>query len=269
MCLQAKFAVSSSLVYNREQQLSRMDRRLIKQDGQMVKRLFRNITGMKCLSCGLAIGQPELHLVCGSCLDELVPLDRLSEKTCAVCSTNIYKSSKDVCSKCALNRPLFIRNSSLFYYTSGIVRELIHRFKFEYNQSAGKDLAMLIRSPLERCLALHNTPMIVSVPLSEKSIKKRGFNQVDFLLNRCGVKVSPLLRRKEHSVKQSELGLDARKILIHGQFEVIPVYGETLRGKRVLLVDDIYTTGSTASEIAEVLLNGGAESVEVLTFFRD
>jgi len=113
--------------------------------------------------------------------------------------------------------------------------------------------------------------LVVPVPLHGKRLRKRGFNQSSLLVDpfegRKGIRVCHrLLRRSRPTVSQAGLSRRARLSNVRGAFELAS--GVSARGKRVLLVDDVFTTGSTLTACAALLKKHGAAEVSALVFAR-
>ena len=115
--------------------------------------------------------------------------------------------------------------------------------------------------------------LIVPVPLHWTRLFNRRYNQAALLAHalgrETGLKVAPdLLQRRRKTPPQVRMGLAQRRRNVRGAFRVHPARRERLKDRRVLLVDDVLTTGATASASAQVLLRGGAGAVDVLTLTR-
>jgi len=107
--------------------------------------------------------------------------------------------------------------------------------------------------------------VVVPVPLHRSRERVRGFNQAELIAVRTGLPVlNRVLRRRKNTPSQTGLTRSERKRNLAGAFEL---RGD-VRGRKMILVDDVYTTGSTMNEIARTLKRGGAERVEVLTVAR-
>ena len=119
--------------------------------------------------------------------------------------------------------------------------------------------------------ALPDFDLIVPVPLHPRRLRWRGFNQ-SVLLGRevgraWGLRLDPfVLKRRKETAPQSGLALKERRPNVRGAFAVVP--RRSVEGLRLLLVDDIYTSGATVNECARVLLRSGAREVQVLTLGR-
>ncbi len=113
--------------------------------------------------------------------------------------------------------------------------------------------------------------LIIPVPLHPKRLRWRGFNQSLLLARQVSrlyeVPVDPfVLCRERETPPQTQLAEDERRKNVRGAFATYP--GKLLKGRRVLLVDDVYTSGATANECSRVLVRGGAREVYVLTLAR-
>lgn len=149
----------------------------------------------------------------------------------------------------------------------GRLRNLIHLFKFDHMRQLDRPLGRFLRTglPLEIQFDL-----IVPTPLHWRKRLTRGFNQADLLareLSRStGIPVVKALRKARATIAQSTLTGPERRRNVKGAFRV--KNAAELFQKRILLVDDVYTTGATANACAKVLKDAGAQSVAVLTLAR-
>ncbi|GAU07738.1 ComF family protein [Desulfoplanes formicivorans] len=230
---------------------------------------FALAAGRRCLICGRRIVQrdsvfPEL---CPDCLADIRPQTRGYCPGCGMCypsdSMEVY-----LCSDCRRSpRPW----SSLGFFGpySGLVRSMITDFKF----NARLPLVTLLGRMLLQGGVLHDiqpADVIVPVPLHPRRLQERGFNQSLELARRLvpvwgpEVDVRSLVRVR-NTRAQRGLGKKARRSNLKGAFAV---RGRRLENKRVLLVDDVMTTGSTLTSCARALRACGAGRVDVLVVAR-
>ncbi|HTY12752.1 MAG TPA: ComF family protein [Candidatus Omnitrophota bacterium] len=152
-----------------------------------------------------------------------------------------------------------------------VVKKAIHRFKFKKKLELSEPLGRMMVKYLSRHLNMSGIDLIVPVPLHRNRFTQRGFNQAEVLSHELtrhyGVPtVSGMLFRVKETAPQFDLPRAERFKNVRGAFEV---KGKgMLKDRNVLLVDDIYTTGSTVSECTRVLKDGGARNVHVLTLSR-
>ena len=147
------------------------------------------------------------------------------------------------------------------------VPQAVHRYKFSRVRALGKPFAALTA----RCLEGHlpqGADLICWAPLSRKRLRERGFDQARLMAEEVGrllnIPALPALEKVRNTGPQSELEEEsARRANARGAYALLP--GADLRGKRVVLVDDVVTSGATLSECAALLRQGGAAEVYCLT----
>ena len=151
------------------------------------------------------------------------------------------------------------------------LRDAIHRFKYGRQASLGQPLGRLMARTCQPWFQASALDLIIPVPLYPRRLRWRGFNQ-SVLLGRevdraWGIPLDPfVLTRKTETVPQSTLTLRERGPNVRGAFSIAP--GRSVANLRLLLVDDIYTSGATVNECTRVLLHAGAREVQVLTLAR-
>ena len=199
-------------------------------------------------------------------------LQLLFPPKCILCGKLLKKNEQDLCRECRVDGPEYpIRKENLqfldsftavWYYEGSVRRSLLH-YKFygkrSYADGYGRLLAMkLLQSQPD------GFDCITWVPVSSLRKLRRGYDQVELLADavgrELGMKPVPLLKKVRHNRPQSGLKDAAKR-----RANVLGVYRETsaqeIVGKRILLLDDILTTGATAGECARVLLTAGAKEI--------
>jgi ComF family protein len=160
---------------------------------------------------------------------------------------------------------------------SGGLRDLIHLLKYEHVRPAASVLGRILAEAITSLeSSFDDGPVVVtSVPLHARKLRQRGFNQSDLIakaalkLNSMGGKLELhdyILERKRETQSQIGLTRHQRRENLRGAFAVPKP--EKVMGREVLLVDDVFTTGTTASECARVLRRAGASKVWVATVAR-
>lgn len=149
--------------------------------------------------------------------------------------------------------------------------EAIHLFKYAKKTSVGHPLSLLAKETFFQFWDTHEIDLIVPVPLHIKRLRERGFNQAYLLIRRWakeeGISFDGLtLSRSRWTEPQTTLSRKERQKNIKGAFFV--EHPERVEGRKILLVDDVYTTGATVNECARVLTEAGADLVDVLTLAR-
>ena len=207
-------------------------------------------------------------------------LDLLFPQKCTFCRKLLKSGESGMCAACARDIPCTRGNAkrsgdffsvcvSPLYY-EGSVREAILRFKFRnattYAGLFGKLIADCIRENLAG-----EYDLISWVPLSKKRLKKRGYDQAMLLamaaaLELDDVAVETLVKHTDVPAQSGLGSAEKRRANVSGSYAVSDP--ELIDGKRILLIDDIVTTGSTLSECARTLLGAGAEKVVCATLAR-
>lgn len=153
----------------------------------------------------------------------------------------------------------------------GVLKECIHKFKYGGVAGMKNIMGRMLFRTIEK--ELSDFDVVVPVPLHRKKLRERGFNQSElvarFLARRTGkMMLRNVFRKVNQTPSQMGLEREARLKNLKGSFAVAKKRGNNLDGRIVLLVDDVFTTGSTASECSKVLLENGARAVKVATIGR-
>jgi ComF family protein len=151
------------------------------------------------------------------------------------------------------------------------LKEVIHQFKYRSHQSLAKPLAHLLLSVYRSNQENLSSDMMIPVPLHRSRERERGFNQALELSRKLSrfirtPVVSGLLVRSRPTKVQAGLSRRERRLNLAGAFRLSR--SGVVEDKRVLLVDDVFTTGATLNECAKILKRNGAQRVNVLTVAR-
>lgn len=228
----------------------------------------------RCAVCGARFGLEAGHRVCAQCLERV---ERLPEPMCSVCGAPLESASgsQSRCSQCLNSPPYFTTARAIARYRPSAESDrtslpgVIRRHKYGLDQSLEKALAEFIGDELPHTAS--DCDLVIPVPLHRSRLWWRGFNQAALLAavvaRRLGapLEVSALTRIRA-TTPQTSQNHDARRRNVRGAFAVRRP--ARVKGRRVLLVDDVMTTGATADECARVLLRAGASRVDVLTLAR-
>ncbi len=220
-----------------------------------------------CVICGIDV-EPDSYL-CDSC-SEKAP--RIRPPFCATCSEPFDGAISDTftCANCA-HRSLHFETAVAIYRSRGIVRRLVHEFKYGHQQHLrhpiGDWLCQTLGDPR---LQGRHFDGIVAVPLHPARERERGFNQAlllaEILSKRSGIPLRNALQRVRYTTTQTVYDRQERMENLKDAFCLRK--NADVRDSRMLLVDDVLTTGSTLSECARVLKDGGAVSVHAATAAR-
>ena len=241
--------------------------RLIRPAGALARAAIGLVYPPSCVACAGATG--EAHALCAACWASL----RLIERPfCERLGTPFaYDMGVPLLSPAAIaDPPVFQRARAVAHYDS-IARPLVHRLKYGDRIELARAMGtMMARAGAE---LLVEADVIVPVPLHRWRLWRRRFNQAmvlaDVIARGSGVPCDPfLLARVKRTQSQVGLTKAQRQLNLQGAFRVPQEAKPRLKGQRVLLVDDVLTTGSTANAAARALLRGGAGTVDVLAFAR-
>jgi ComF family protein len=209
---------------------------------------------------------------CGStgaalCLDCRNLFHRVeADSSCPFCGR--WVSTPSACGACIVSRPLFERGYYGFYF-EGPLREALLSFKFKGRKDVGRLLIRLLEDELK--VMREGFDVIVPLPVTEKRLKERGFNQSYVMAEEIGAITARSLSsfslyKQRETEDQYRLSREERRKNVRGAFAVRSA--ETIRDKRVLLVDDLMTTGNTVGEASRLLLSAGAKAVVVFALAR-
>ncbi|ADL08341.1 ComF family protein [Thermosediminibacter oceani] len=216
-----------------------------------------------CAVCGSRLPQGE-RLLCGSCRDRMEPI---SQPFCLKCGRPLYCENA-VCADCSDKNRYFVGARAWGVYR-GVLKQVIHLYKYRGERRLSYLLGLKMLEALER----QNWPSfdyLAPVPLHPKRERERGFNQslllADVISSKTGIPVFKGLIRARPTEHQTFLEKSSRETNVAGAFAVKD--GSAIKEKTLLLIDDVYTTGSTADECSKALLQAGASGVYVLTAAR-
>jgi ComF family protein len=213
--------------------------------------------------------------LCSICGERLVSPFAFAAEVCSS-EAQSSESCEPRCGLCRRLEPPYVKATAYGSYESGL-RELIHLLKYNQVRPAASVLGRMLAETIEdlQPLLAGNEVLVVPVPLHVRKLRQRGFNQSE-LIARAALKLQPaatrfqlsttaLLRRRE---TKSQIGLSRhqRRENIRGAFVVAKP--DEVSGRKVLLVDDVFTTGTTVSECARILRRAGASKVYVATVAR-
>lgn len=231
---------------------------------------WRFILPADCTTCGKALTDDPVPFFCRQCWERIAPLDELSCPRCHVpfaSAVALRHSPSHLCGSCRSRRPAFTEAWSLYPYISPL-QEAICLFKYKGKLGLVDWLADLMLARFPRSI---DVDLIVPVPLHPTRLREREFNQSlllsDRLSRHLGVPLSyTKLVRVVPTDAQTTLSRRARLTNLRKAFLVTSP--DEIQGKRILLVDDVYTTGTTVNECAKVLRRAGAGPVYVITLAR-
>jgi len=210
----------------------------------------------------------DIHL-CPGCREKIITL---GSPLCPVCGVPFATENgiDHHCGPCRAHPPAYVAARAAVVF-SGPVQELIHRFKYGHKVHLCRPLGLLTARQLAGFAAGAAADLVMPVPLHKKRLRWRGYNQASLLAGSLAKQwrlplVRQNLRRVRWTEPQINLAAGERELNVRGAFAVSN--RDAVAGKRIILVDDVFTTGSTVAECARTLKRAGAEAVFIVTVAR-
>jgi len=237
--------------------------------GQFVQGLADAAFPRRCAACRGLLPAGTVAALCAECELSLTAVEHPMCPRCGLPYVGCAGPDHD-CPGCTLSPPPFEKALSAFLY-GGSAHDMITAMKYSRRMSAGAELFRLASAACDLASFAAGCDLVVPVPTALGRLVVRGFNQAELIAGMVsaatGITHDPtVLKRVFHSRPQVGLGRSDRAMNLRGVFAVRR--GRLVRGKRLLLVDDVMTTGATARECSRVLLDAGAASVRVFTLAR-
>ena len=199
-------------------------------------------------------------------------------EVCGICNKihneNLCQSCENKIKKYEINKFTIRQNVEMIniYKYDGIIREKIIEYKFQDKSYLYKTFAKMILKNEKTCGFFKKYDIIIPVPIHKKRKAQRGYNQVELIAKQLSKNThlkleNNVLIKQKNIISQSELNKNQRKQNIKDAFKIINV--EKIQNKKVLLIDDIYTTGSTINECCKTLKKAKIEKIGILTIAKD
>ncbi|BBN98212.1 ComF family protein [Sporolactobacillus terrae] len=246
----------------------------------------------RCLFCGEMRGDPlSFHNLfspdyapgfCLSCREQLIPID--ARHCCCLCGRDLSRLNRDRvvenrCSDCVKwarsgRNGLYVSNRAIYHYNP-FLKEMINQFKFRGDVRLADGFAVELKRAYRHCEREQSgifkrkpSFLLVPVPLSSERLLERGFNQADVLARQIGAPIVQALVRVRDEAKQSKKSRAERMRLRATPFRLNEKAAVRLSGHKILLIDDIYTTGATMRLASEALAAARPHSIRSLTLIH-
>lgn len=241
--------------------------------GNLVRNAFDLLFPPHCLVC-LTVNAGSK--ICHRCLPPLPDFELEHGFRCRVCfSSNLMLDSSGLCRECRLTPPLFRHMRFLWGY-DGRARDLIHAMKYRPSPRLASLAGALLGSQVCELLPALDWNLIVPIPSSKGSLRERFFNQCIYIAKSIRRTLAKeyrheatlsifSLRHLGYRKPQASLAHEQRIGNVRHTFAAAP---KKVTGMKILLIDDVITTGATASAAAKALLQAGAVSVDLLALCR-
>lgn len=200
--------------------------------------------------------------ICRLCRDKFKPV---REPYCFCCGRPLPAEEKEYCRDCSKKRHLFIRGRALFEYESAAAS--IYRFKYGGRREYAFFFGRAMAEELEGFIRGVAPDGLVPVPVSKRRLRRRGYNQAGLLAKEIGRKMhipvyDSLILRSRDTVPQKSLNVRERQNNLKRAFKIAQ---NDVKLSTIIVVDDIFTTGSTMDAVTEVLLQSGVHNIYFIT----
>lgn len=217
---------------------------------------------IKCVSCDKELFRKSAHDLCDECIPEY------NRFYCPICGRNTHYYDM-VCRECSGEQNAFDKARSSMVYGK-VAATLVKRFKYGHAKYLAPIIADFMIRTFE-AMREDGTEIITYVPMHPKKQRERGYNQSEelakIIADSMELTLLPLLVKTKQTRSQASTSSAAtRSINIDKSIDFNEQYRDVIKGKSVLLIDDVLTTGTTCNVCARKLKDGGANEVFVLTF---
>ena len=191
----------------------------------------------------------------------------LSPPICEICG--LPQEQEGICPRCKASPPAFRKLRSCWVF-EGALREAMHQLKYQKMVGIGDSLAAEMIPCVEKLALSWQIEIVVPIPLGKKRLDERGYNQVELISRPLALAMGWMyrpkaLRRTRETRSQVGLSAEERRENMKGAFSA---RAKQVKGRRVLLMDDVATTGATLDSAAQALCDAGASEVYALTVAR-
>jgi len=220
-------------------------------------------SGIKCMFCANELNQNSYNTTCEICLETLPFI----KNPCERCGSAMGENQMGVCLRCKSKNFNFVQAKSVFEYVNTPLN-VVHNLKYNGKKYLSKYIVKYL-------LDIYSTwnvfaDIVTCVPMFEEKEKARGYNQSKLLAEEFSrvakVPFYELCSKVVDTPSQTELNTNERLNNVADSFAFKRELKKTIKGKTILIIDDVITTGATTSEISKVLLNAGAKECYVLSF---
>lgn len=240
---------------------------------QVIETALTFLYPAQCRACDTPLGLEPVPYFCNACWAQM---QFVEPPWCEMCGTPLrsaFSSDADgseVCDACAKAPPRYGKLRTIAFYEAAL-QEAIHLFKFEKRTGLAKPLIQLMLAHLPDDCRIEDYHFILPIPIHKKRLRERGFNQSRLLAEGIakakGVPIATdIFVRHKNTKAQSSLAGRERQENITDAFELRKP--DAIFGKRLLLIDDVFTTGATIREAVKELWNADPGEIDVLTLAR-
>ena len=222
-----------------------------------------------CVVCGRSLFFDDKFRICDECVSGLEMIDGLYCRKCG----KVLPDGGENCYSCRKISDYHFENIRSVCVYDGTAKDLVHKFKYGGRDYIGRILGKTMNTVLDLQGYKNEIDFVVPVPMHWLKRYLRGYNQTEILANEIsetiGKPVYKSISRTKSTKPQYKLRKEERSTNLAGCFAIREKYRNEIKGKTLLLIDDVCTTCSTIEECSKTLRRAGASKVYALTFAKD
>lgn len=224
---------------------------------KLTNNLWNLLYPARCPVCDKIVS-PSGANICFACRRKL---RMIREPYCLKCGKPLQKEEQEYCLDCSSKKHIFISGTALYEYDS--IQDSLYRFKYEGRQEYaaffGEEMARYLGERIRKW----NADALVPVPIHQRRMRERGYNQAQLLAEEIGARLgipvrSRLVWRIRNTLPQKGLGPEERQNNLKKAFKICQ---NDVKLSTIVIIDDIYTTGSTVDDMAKLLMTSGIQKV--------
>lgn len=214
----------------------------------------------RCISCDAILSKMEKEVgICRACAPNI---KLVGANYCLKCGAPLLEVRDEYCKACKMSHHTFDQNKAVFRYSGGM-KNAMYRFKYSNRRCYGKVFAAHALKTYGQWIKDNDFDVIIPVPMYEKKKRMRGYNQAEVLAKQISYLTNipinnEIVRRESDTAAMKQLNGVKRKKNLLNAFILVK---NDVQFRKVLIIDDIYTTGATLDEVAKVLKAGGIKEV--------
>jgi len=239
----------------------------------LLNTIFDFFFPVKCSLCGTILkNRNDNKLFCKNCVEKIPEISLNNINKCRVCSRELI-SEIDICTICRKRKYYFSKNISLWDYNDHYIKTLIHNYKFKDKKKIAYFFAYSIFKIYNANIDFKDIP-VIPAPCSRKRMKKYGWDHMKYLSSilskKYFINIFHIFRKKK-TKDQKELDYEKRQTTLINQIKISDKnISKCLKFSDIaIFIDDVFTTGATASYCSKLLLDNGFNKVFVITLALD
>lgn len=222
----------------------------------------------QCLTCKRYIKDFKYYYICENCYKKIKSIEK---PFCKICSKPLSSETIDICLECRQRKKTYFSCAKAAGKYEDGLKDILQYYKFYKKEKLAKVLVNFIFENMTQDI-FDNIDFLVSVPLHKNSLKQKNFDHIKLitkiLSKKTGISILKGLVKIKETYDQSQLDREERLKNLNNAFEILERAKNLIKDKKFLIIDDIYTTGSTLNEVAKVLMKNGAKEVRGLVIAR-